>query len=61
MAEGDFKQQTQFPTREAPFGGAQAAAVSDDNKASMAATEALRAAARQRIAETRHDTIGSAP
>jgi hypothetical protein len=61
MAEGDLRQQSAFPSREAPFGGAQAASVSDDAKASRAETVRLQGEAQARIDAGRHDTIGSAP
>jgi hypothetical protein len=61
VAEGDPIQQSAIPDREAPYGNAQAAAWSDDAAASVAAREALQAAAQDRINAGRHDTIGSAP
>jgi hypothetical protein len=61
MAEGDFLQQTNFPTREAPGGGAQQAAISDDSKFSTSETQRLQAQAQQRINAGRHDHIGVAP
>lgn len=62
VAEGGFKQKAQFPTREAPGGGAQQAAVSDDNKASRGETQRLQQEAQAKIAATRHpNEIGSTP
>ena len=55
-------QQSEYPRREAPGGSAQAAAISDDNKASVAAREALQQEARSSIAAGRRPgEIGSAP
>ena len=61
MAEGDFRQQSGFPDREAPGGNAQAASWSEDAAASVAATIALQEQAQRRIDAGRHDTIGQAP
>ena len=61
MTEGSWKQQSDFPDREAPGGGAQAASVSDDNAASVAHMAALQGAAQRRIDGTRHDTVGVTP
>jgi hypothetical protein len=61
VAEGEFRQQTDFPDREAPDGGAQAASVSADNASSAAFTKAQQAAQQARIDAGRHDTIGAKP
>jgi hypothetical protein len=57
MAEGQLRQQSDFPDREAPAG----ASISDDAKASVAETDRLQQAAQARINATQHPQIGATP